>query len=58
MSMNTMMNRRLEVPSLPPNLQVSIERLRELADEDWIAAILYGRASQDPLVPNGGRPRL
>ncbi|MFV0533295.1 MAG: recombinase family protein [Cumulibacter sp.] len=28
-------------------MQVSIERLRELADEDWIAAILYGRASQD-----------
>ena len=28
-------------------MRASIERLREMADEDWIAAILYGRASQD-----------
>lgn len=47
MSMTMTMNRRLELPLLPPELQASIERLREMADEDWLASILYGRASQD-----------
>ncbi len=47
MSMTMTMNRRLEMPLLPPELQASIERLREMADEDWLASILYGRASQD-----------
>lgn len=47
MSMNVTMSRLLEMPLLPVELQASIERLHEMADEDWIASILYGRASQD-----------
>src|SRR5690606_18369617 len=46
MSMTTM-NPLLAQPTLSPELLASVERLREMADEDWIAAILYGRASQD-----------
>ncbi len=46
MSMNTTTS-LLEQATLTPELLASIERLREMADEDWIASILYGRASQD-----------
>lgn len=47
MSMTTATTTLLEMPFLSPELRASIERLREMADEDWIASIHYGRASQD-----------
>lgn len=47
MSMNMTTSRLLEMPLLTPELRLSIERLLEIADEDWLASILYGRASQD-----------
>ncbi|MFB9777454.1 recombinase family protein [Brevibacterium otitidis] len=37
----------LEAPELSTNLEASIARLREVADDDWTPAIVYGRASQD-----------
>lgn len=37
----------LEQASLSPELLASVERLREVAEEDWISSIVYGRASQD-----------
>lgn len=47
MYMDMTTNSLLETQLLPPELLASIERLREMADEDWIASIHYGRASQD-----------
>lgn len=47
MRMDITTSKLLELPRLTPELQVSIKRLWEAADEDWLAAILYGRASQD-----------
>lgn len=46
MRMDITTSKLLELPRLTPELQVSIKRLWEAADEDWLAAILYGRASQ------------
>ncbi|MGN6035879.1 recombinase family protein [Brevibacterium casei] len=45
--MTITMKSMLEMQSLPSHLLASIERLREMADEDWVASIHYGRASQD-----------
>ncbi|MFC5318415.1 MULTISPECIES: recombinase family protein [Brachybacterium] len=43
----TTTNRLLELPLLTPELRAAVERLREMAEDDWTASILYGRASQD-----------
>lgn len=43
----TTTNRLLELPLLTPELRTAVERLREMAEDDWTASILYGRASQD-----------
>lgn len=43
----TTTNRLLELPQVTPELRAAVERLREMAGENWTASILYGRASQD-----------
>lgn len=47
MSMTTTTDSMLEAPQLSTSLEASIARLREVADDDWTPAIVYGRASQD-----------
>ena len=47
MSMTTTTDSMLEAPELSTSLEASTARLREVADDDWTPATVYGRASQD-----------